>query len=99
VTLNSSNLSWAIVAASVRLPPKALFFVVVVIRPANASKETAKITSATRTSISEKPFDFGELFTLIPPLMRILCKRHTNEFIEDGRIKNMFSFNRLPIIN
>jgi hypothetical protein len=46
------------VLASVMWPPAALLFVVVAIKPANANKETAMITSVIRTSMSVNPFEF-----------------------------------------
>ena len=70
IALNSSNLSWASVAASVNRPPAAVFLVLVVIKPAKASNETAKMTKEMSTSISVKPFDFKEFFTLIPPFAK-----------------------------
>jgi hypothetical protein len=69
VTLNSSNLSWANVAASVIWFPNELFFVVVTINPAKANNEIAKITKAISTSIKEKPFDFAESLKMLPPEM------------------------------
>src|SRR5512139_1797598 len=61
VDLNSSNLSWAYVAASVIRPPKELFLVVWIIKPANPKKAMDKMTKAIKISISEKPFDFIDL--------------------------------------
>jgi hypothetical protein len=93
MALSSSSLSWANVAASVSRPPTALFFVVVVINPANASNEIAKMTKEMRTSMSVKPFDFKELFILAPPLKNKLCKRHTKKF-EGMMEKNRRGWNR-----
>jgi hypothetical protein len=84
VALNSSNLSWANVAASVIWPPKELFFVDWTIKPAKAKKVTDKMTKAIRISINEKPFDFMKLFIL---LLHKICfyfkcsKTYTNKFL------------------
>jgi len=58
VDLNSSNLSWANVAASVIRPPKELFLVVWIIKPANPKEAMDNMIKAIKTSISEKPINF-----------------------------------------
>jgi hypothetical protein len=47
-------------------PPKEVFFVVVIIKPARANRATAKMTNAIITSINEKPFDLVN-FNVTPP--------------------------------
>ena len=69
--LNSSNLSWAKVAASVMWPPKELFFVVVTMRPARANKEKERMTMATNTSINVNPLDLNNGFNSKSPFRRI----------------------------
>jgi hypothetical protein len=67
VALNSSNLSWAKVAASVIVVPYALFFVVVTIKPARANKEKERMIMATNTSSNVNPFDLTSSFNGKPP--------------------------------
>ena len=71
IALNSSNLSWAKVAASVMLLPKELFFVVVTIKPARANKEKERMTRATNTSINENPLGLNNGFNRKSPFLRI----------------------------
>ena len=58
--LNSSNLSWANVAASVKCPPHEVFVVDWIINPAKANKATDSITKPIMSSINVKPLDFLE---------------------------------------
>jgi hypothetical protein len=66
-------------------PPKEVFWVVVAIKAAKASKETDRIIMATRISINVKPSDFKEYFNV--SLLKIvfvwyLCKTHTNKSLQ-----------------
>jgi hypothetical protein len=65
-TLRCSNLSWANVEASVMCPPKELFLVVVIMSPARAKRDMARMSMAIRTSTIEKPFDFIDKFIATP---------------------------------
>jgi hypothetical protein len=65
-TLSCSNLSWANVEASVMWPPKELFLVVVIISPARAKRDMARMSRAIRTSTIEKPFDLIDNFIVKP---------------------------------
>jgi hypothetical protein len=65
--LSCSSLSIANVVASVMCPPKELFFVVEIIKPARANRAMAKMNKAMITSISEKPFDLLSTFNVAPP--------------------------------
>jgi hypothetical protein len=47
--------------------PDELFFVVVAMSPARASKDTDRMMRAMRTSMSEKPSDFLDRFKADPP--------------------------------
>jgi hypothetical protein len=105
VAFNSSNLSWANVAASVIRPPKELFLVVCTIKPAKAKKVTDKMTKAIRISINEKPFDFMELFNLLALLKMCLFYIKQNLYQEifkfeilmgkERRVKLLNEFNML----
>ena len=63
-------------------PPKELFFVVEIIKPARANRAIARMNKAMITSISEKPFDLFNPFNVTPPKIDYFpkSKYHAIEF-------------------